>query len=980
MTERLAIYSLGTLRVEYQAESLQDRLSKKAVALLIYLAYTRRAQYREQLAEMFWANQPQNNAFGSLRVVLTQLRRELDPFLDTNRQMVELIETENIWLDAYAINEAIDHAEQRLQRAPFLEPADADLLADALSLYKGDFLAGFHIPNADMFDIWAAQEREALLRRVTEGIQYLISSYDKHGLFSQGIPWATRFVQLDNLNEEAYRLLMLMLARSGERRAAQEQYALCQKILDEELGVEPEAETTALYERIRAGHLNPQPRSSQAHNFAPQITPFIGREGEVEQLQKMVAEPNCRLITVTGVGGIGKTRIALNVAESQVDVFNHGVYFVPLASLENAPLLSVTIIDALQLPIAGRSDAHALLADYLRDKQMLLVLDNFEHLLEGTTLLTEILTVAPGIKLLITSREPLNLAEEWLFRVEGMGYPEQATIEALEDSPAAQLFLQYARRVAPNFQLSSDPQSVRRICQLVEGLPLAIELAATWLRVLSPQEVAAQIEHNLDFLTSSLRNVPERHRSIRAVFEQAWEPLSKPEQRALLHLSIFRGGFTLDGAQAIGGATLPMIVGLVEKSLLRSTFSKRYEMHELFRQFAVEKLHASGEFAQTRNQHLDYYIQYTEQAQTHLVGRQRIAGLRLFINDIDNIRLALDWSEHTDVSPECGLKLTAAMYRFWQARGDLTEGYERTSAAVNRAGADQYPELYARALFGAAGFAWWMGNYKLCLTYIDKAIELAIQLEKPAFLGNCLRNRALLWASRGDYAASRGDFERALPLLRDAGEDWGIMLSLTGIEHTTEKLDDQGGTIDSAALQTIEQEAVEAWQGHALPLGNLQSTVNISKQEAQIYLFNTSSTQSVVKWDEGKRIMARAFYKLGRIALDKNNYERAEAYLKDALMIDYECDHQAGMADALDTFAQFAQQTGRFEKAAMLLASAVRLREVNDISPQADIAQRRALFARSLEPDDADTLWLIGSQMSLRDMLSEVMENHWTPL
>ncbi|MBC7813307.1 MAG: tetratricopeptide repeat protein [Burkholderiales bacterium] len=981
MTQRLKLYTLGGLQVELDGVPLGEKLARKAEALLVYLALIQRPQYREQLAEYFWSNQSPANALGSLRVVLTQLRRDLEPFLDINRQTVGLSDSPDLWLDAHQLMDAVSQAERKLKQVDFLDPADADTLAAALTLYRGDFLAGLNIPNTDMFETWMIQQRSLLHRRASEGMQYLINSYDKHALFSQGIAWATKFVQMDNLSEEAHRLLMLLLARSGDRNAAIEQYADLRQILRDELDVEPEDDTTALYERIRAGYLNRQTRSSQTYNFAPQTTPFIGRAEELGQLNTLLTDPNCRLITITGVGGTGKTRLAIKAAETQVDAFQHGVYFVPLASLEDNALLSVTIVDMLQLPTAGRNNAAVQLFDYLRDKHALLVLDNFEHLIECSELLSELIMAAPGVKLLVTSREPLSLAEEWLLRLDGMPYPALGSTIELAEYPAAQLFLQNARRVSPNFQLSSDPTAIARICQLVEGLPLAIELAATWLRVVPPGEVATQIEHNLDFLTSSARNAPERHRSMRAVFEQAWKPLSEQEQGLLMRLSVFRGGFTLKSAQAVANATLPLIVGLLEKSLLRNTLSERYEMHELLRQFASEKLQDSGELEQTRGQHLAYYADYVEQAYQHLNSSRRVAGLRSFLDDIDNIRLALDWSERADSAPEFQFRLTGAMYSFWQVRGDFLEAHERLEAAVRRADAER-TMAYARALYSAAGVAWWMGNYANALDYINRSIGIALELENTRFVGNSLRNRGMVFVSRGEHLAARADFERALSILQPFGDDWGITLALAGIAHTTLVLSDNGGSLSTDQVAKIEQDLIETWQGHALPLGNLQSVANNTLHGEQTYVFNANRTNSTIEWDEGKLVMARAFYKLGKVALSKHNFERAEAYLKDALMIFYECGHQQDVADVLDHFSHFAQLIEHFEKATMLLAAAVRLREVSGGSSYTavghnSIDERRALFTRYLGQEFFETLWLIGRQMSFREIISEVLQSLW---
>ncbi len=324
--------------------------------------------------------------------------------------------------------------------------------------------------------------------------------------------------------------------------------------------------------------------TSRAHNLPPQPTPFVGREDERARIAALLADPDCRLLTLVGPGGIGKTRLALQVAAEQIDAFEQGVYAVQLASVTAPDLLIPAIVDALKPPLYGTQDQRAQLLDHLRDKQMLLVLDNFEQVLEAAGVLADVLTHAPKVKLLVTSRQRLNLHGEWLFKIDGM----QAAGDGALDS-ATQLFVQSARRVRPEFALDETTRpAVRRIVELVEGMPLGIELAAAWVQMLSPGEIVSEIESNLDFLVTSLQDVPERHRSLRAVFDQSWNMLSAGEQEVLKRLSALPGGFRHETARRVANVSLPTLLDLVDKSLLRRTSDGRYEMHEFLRQHAKD--------------------------------------------------------------------------------------------------------------------------------------------------------------------------------------------------------------------------------------------------------------------------------------------------------------------------------------------------------------------------------------------------------
>ena len=295
---------------------------------------------------------------------------------------------------------------------------------------------------------------------------------------------------------------------------------------------------------------------------------------------------------------MGKTRLAIQAAEQHLNEFAHGGAFVPLASVGSIDEVISAIANAIKFTFFGPSDPKEYLLSYLHEKQMLLVLDNLEQLLlenpleaNIADLLIEILQQAPGIKLLVTSREALNLQEEWLFEVQGLAFPETAQMEGFEEFDAVTLFVQRARRAFPKFTLSEENRAeIAHICRLVEGMPLAIELAATWMRTLSPAEIAVEIESSLDFLSTTVRDLPERHRSMRVVFDRSWQMLSPQEQQVLRNLSVFRGGFQRQAAEQVAGATLSILSTLVNRTLLRRAAAGRYDLHELVRQYSAAQL------------------------------------------------------------------------------------------------------------------------------------------------------------------------------------------------------------------------------------------------------------------------------------------------------------------------------------------------------------------------------------------------------
>lgn len=381
------------------------------------------------------------------------------------------------------------------------------------------------------------------------------------------------------------------------------------------------------------------------HHFPLMPSSFLGRVRELQEIGALLDDPSCRLLTLVGPGGIGKTRLAVEVASHQRDAFPDGLFFVPLAPLSQADDLLTTIAGATPFRFQQdqRSPRDQFWA-YLREKhaqRLLLVLDNCEYLLESMGLVSDILAVTTNLKILATSREVLNLQEEWIWQVSGLTYPHQGDGgEAIEDYSAVQLFLDRASRIHANFDLAEDRRSVVEICQLVEGMPLAIELAVGWLTMLRPADIAQELQHNLDLLVSRSRNLPERHRTLRSVFSQSWGLMKEDEREVFQKLSVFRGGWTREAAQEVAGASLQMLAGLIDQSLVRLTASGRYEMHELLRQYGAEQLAADNQTETIQRAYSAYYLDLLHRLERDIKSHQQIAALDTIAADFENIRHA----------------------------------------------------------------------------------------------------------------------------------------------------------------------------------------------------------------------------------------------------------------------------------------------------------------------------------------------------
>jgi predicted ATPase/transcriptional regulator with XRE-family HTH domain len=533
----------------------------------------------------------------------------------------------------------------------------------------------------------------------------------------------------------------------------------------------------------------PAPR----HNLPTPPTPLIGREHELANLARLLQNPQCRLLTLVGPGGIGKTRLALEAASNQREVFADGVYFVSLAPLSSSEFIVPAIADAIGFAFYGPADPQVQLLTYLREKSMLLVLDNFEHLLPppegrtigGTELLVGLLQQTPRVKLLVTSRELLHLHGEWVFEIQGLPVPPTDQTEELEGYSAAALFLQSAQRTHIGFVLTGEEcPAVARLCRLVEGMPLGLELAAAWVRLLPCAEIAREIERNLDFLTASVRDAPTRHHSIRAVFDHSWKLLSADEQRVLQRLSVFRSSFRREAAEQVAGVTLSLLSALVGKSLLRPIPSGRYQMHELLRQFAAEKLEAiPPEQAAAQQRHTDYYLAFLQQRGEGLKEKQQRAVLAEIQEELDNVRAGWNWAvEQGQV--ESIERVIDSLYDFHRIRSRFQEGREAFAKAAECLQTpvllqSQSKIVLARVLARQGAFCYYLGLYGPARALLQESLTLARQLEagrEVAFCLNVLGDITLVQESK--HAEAKQLYQESLALYRELGEREGMVSAL----------------------------------------------------------------------------------------------------------------------------------------------------------------------------------------------------------
>jgi predicted ATPase/transcriptional regulator with XRE-family HTH domain len=543
---------------------------------------------------------------------------------------------------------------------------------------------------------------------------------------------------------------------------------------------------------------------TRQHHLSTPMTPLVGRERELADLQRLLAQPDVRLVTILGAGGMGKSHLAQELARRQLERTQAGIFFVALAAVRDVESMTTAILDALGYPLQTdqRSPEQQLL-DYVQPKQLLLVLDNFEHLLTGTGLVNALLRVAPGVKVVVTSRERLLLSVETLYVLHSLAYPHEATTTDLLDYAAIKLFLQRARHSQPAFApTATDSAAIARICRLVAGMPLGILLAAAWVNQLSVPVIADEISQNLDFLATEWRDLPERHRSIRAVFVHSWRRLTEAERTIFMQLALFRGGFTRQAAQTVTGASLPQLRTLVNQSLLQVDNDERYTLHELLRQYAEAELTTADQRAEAATRHCAYYADGLTQVANDLKGPQQARVLTLIESEHDNLRTAWAWAI-AQRDEDRVAQLGESLGFFYEWRGRFQEGERAFAQAIDVfAAVKGNPESSAlpRLLTWQATFSQFLGKQTKAAHLLHEALMLVDSCKGTDQAAQ--RVRAAILHGLGQYVYATGDrleahrlFAESLTSYQRCHDAWGAAIVLLSIQRITRSLSALGNPL-----------------------------------------------------------------------------------------------------------------------------------------------------------------------------------------
>jgi predicted ATPase/DNA-binding SARP family transcriptional activator/Tfp pilus assembly protein PilF len=837
---RLTVRLLGLPQAWVGDEPVLELQVTKVMALLAYLAVEHsQGHTRGALAALFWPDVLEPKAHQNLRQLLLRLRTSIGdyqahpPHLLVDSQAIRFNGQSHFWLDVLAFKGLVEGTQRHQHRRLSACGTCLSRLAEAVCLYRGEFLDGLRLEASWAFEEWLVMQREELQELAVRSLDALAAAHLARGESESACRYARQLLSLDPWNEAAQRVLLRGLLPSRGRNAALRQYSAFRRALIAELGVEPEDETQALAVKIRAGTWTEQGPLTLGAVPVP-LTPFVGREQELAQISDRLEGRESRLLTVCGQGGTGKTRLALEIADRQAGLWQDGVWFLPLAEEVRT---QQDLVEALASVLASRSGRAArpldtkALVEAFSSREMLLVLDGFEHLAGEPSLLLDLLHRAPGVRLLVTSRARLRVRQEWVLPLGGLDLPAvgMASTAGAESLSAVQLFVASARRAVPDFCLTADNlPAVIRICHLVDGLPLGIALAAAWVRLLPVDQIAAEIERSPELIRAPGSASPQGQHSLRGTFDYSYRLLTESERALFRSLSVFRGGFTTQAACQVTGAALPDVASLHDASLLHALPTGRLDLHLSLREYAAGELAARPELQRAaQERHSQFFLDLLREKQATLLGDLSREAAEEIDLEVDNVRAAWQWAvdearlDELDASLEPlsllygsrGLfqqaldafaaaservlaladraaaarrlagRLLAEQASYLRNRGSYSEAIEVARTALGLAQASQDRRSEAKALFVRGEVAWRQGEFEPARRDLERALALARETPDRQLEIDCLRSLAGVCWRKGDYAGAGAHLEDALQLaLREGNKrQQGILLCNLGV-------------------------------------------------------------------------------------------------------------------------------------------------------------------------------------------------------
>lgn len=1005
---QLALCLFGRFEARLGDQPLGGFEYNKVRALLAYLSIeAEHPQQRAHLAALLWGDLPESAARQNLSQALTRLRQALGdrqaatPFLMTTADTVRINPQALCEVDVVRFTELVAEAETHTHRGWHLCTQCATRLRTAVEYYTGDFLAQFYVSDSALFEEWALLLRQRLRLRMLSALERLVMYAEWRGHFVQAVVYAQRQAELEPLRDHGHRELMRLLALSGQRAAALAHYEHFRGMLDTELDAEPEPATTSLYAQLSSGEEKDALRrlASPSSELPTPPTPLIGRETEIQSVCEYLLGAGrsapARVLTVTGAPGIGKTRLALAVGQALRFDYEDGVYLVELAAVPDATGVPGAIASMLAVTQQPRQTVVEAICERLQSSHGLLILDNFEHVLDAAPLVKTLVTVCPALTVLITSRVPLHLRAEQQYGLQPLEVPAADTShDRAGQSEALRLFVERARAVRPEFALTAATlPDVIAICRRLDGLPLAIELIAPRLKSQSVGEILRQLDSRLSAVARGPTDGPARHRTLRKSIEWSYELLSAEEQYVFARLGVYSGGFTADAIQMLVGDTivvLPVLETLNDASLIfthESSNTTRYMCLQTIGEFALATLTARGELDCAQQRHADYFLALGDAALTELLGPNQAEWSARIAAEHDNLRAALRWAISHDAN-ETALRIASGIWRFWWQRGFLREGSDWLEAAlIDR---DKVAlDVQARALRAAGVLAMGLNEYPRSRLRLEESLVIARQIGATYDAAAAMTNLGLVLREQGDLEAACAYLEQSVALQRTFDNPRSVkfpLIILAGLHGRA------GNIAQAEAMYTeclhINQEVGDL-EGTANALYGIAWVANAQADyrrartwcEDAMALYNSLDHQFGLGW---------CYYLMGDIARDQKDLAEALVHYRYCLSIWIKREDIVSSAQVIDDIAMLFSRLHQPSAAVRLMGAAQAMRErVNATLTRAEQAAHERVLAtcreqlglsayrtawsdgRALRPKQAVALALLGEQ--------EIPERHHAP-
>jgi predicted ATPase/DNA-binding SARP family transcriptional activator len=1021
----LVVYVLGTFHIKRGSHFIRLP-TQKIENLLVFLLLNPGIHTREKLATLFWGDSSHENARRSLRQALTNLRSFINEGLIlSDRESVGIDSSFPIRVDLWEFEEQAQHFVNDLCLTS--EPFDS-------TLYPNDLMI-------DCYDDWLLPLREHYRKIYIDVMLRSVELLRARSEYNLAINYAQQILKIDASNERSHQHLMFCFITTGKHHQALRQYETCQKVLQQELNVQPTRETKLLYYWIKDSASSVPSQASKITNLPIPVSSFIGRNQELTQIKQLLSTR--RLVTLTGAGGSGKTRLAIHAATDVIDAYQDGVWWVELAPVSEPSLVPVAVARALGMEVKGQQPVIDAILQFLHRQQLLLVLDNCEHVINATAkLVNTLLTNCEGTKILATSREALGVMGEQVWTAPTLPTPEAGKIclaNIAMQYESVQLFVERTGAILPGYLLSdTDAVSVTQICQRLDGIPLAIELAAARMKIMSAEQIQTRLDDRFTLLTSNSRTIPDRHRTLRATLDWSYELLSEEEQNLFCRLSVFSESWTIESAESVctgkgieKGRILEPLVHLVDKSLItKDRWGTRYRMLETMKAYARERLIEKGELERVLQRHLDYLLHMVEIADEKIRGSEQFAWLERIKQEGDNLVGALEWSLNNDGNINAGIDIVSALTWYWAMVGEFITARYWIAQALAKSDKLGKTASRAKILFNA-GFLSAFGllylNPSEQLDVIGKSLDIWDELGSNYTLerGKCLFTLGFI--QKTDFDDDRGFelFNNGVEIFKSMEETWwqawAVNTSLMMKNDASNQLKrsilqeeailwKKVGDRSGLAIQMMDLGVLAMEEGNYLEAERyLQDSLSIlKKMGSKGYMFQIFRDLGTVKWGMKQYNQAENYYKesiplaqmigwdfflaliylqLGGVLLGQNKIVEAENFLTQALVKSEEIDRKEWILLCVGEFAALAVNRNLPSLAARWFGAYVANNQLDSEQPGTSYRQKYPLVRMEIEfyyrqcsekmtAEKFEQAWNAGTAMTLDEVVEEISRMH----